>query len=414
MSLLAKNLNDKDFKFLSEEFSGEQLKLVKEKGIYPYEHMSSFKRLNEDKLPDKGKFFSSLKDKGINEKEYDRAIKVWKDFKIKNLEEYHDLYLKAGVLLLVDVFEKFVETCLNYYRLDPFFYCTSSGLSWDAMLKMTKTKLELVSDVDMHLFIEKGMRGGISYISKRNSKADEDNKFVMYWDANNLYGWAMNQSLPYCDFKFLTKKEISEFCLNSISENSTIGYILEVDPEYPHELHDSHSDYPLAPEKLEINSNMLSKHCSDIANKYGIKVGGVNKLVPDLRDKIKYTVQYRNLQYYLSLGMKLIKVHRILKFKRSNWLKEYIKFNTQKRKESADNFSQALFKLLINCVYGKSMENIRKRISVKLINSSKDYLKCVSKQNFISQKIFDKNFIAVHQIKSVLTFNKPIMLHSVF
>ena len=228
----------------------------------------------------------------------------------------------------------------------------------------------------------------------------------MYWDANNLYGWAMNQPLPYCDFNFLIKKEIREFFLNSISENNPIGYILEVDLEYCKKLHNSHSDYPLAPEKLEINSNMLSEYCSDIANKYDITVGGVNKLVPNLRDKIKYEVHYKNL--YLSLGMKLIKVRRILKFKQSSFLKRYIEFNTEKRKNAVNEFEKNFFKLLINCIYGKSMENVRKRTIVKLINNSKDYLKCVSKPNFISQKIFDKNFIAVHQIKSVLTLNKPI------
>ena len=197
--------------------------------------------------------------------------------------------------------------------------------------------------------------------------------------------------------------------MDSISENSTIGYILEVDLEYCKKLHNSHSNYPLAPEKLEISSNMLSKYCNDIANKYGIKVGAVNKLVPNLGNKIKYIVHYRNLQYYLSLGMKLIKIHRVLKFKQSNWLKESIEFNTEKKKKNVvSEFEKAFFKPLINCVYGKSMENIRKRISVKLINNSKDYLRCVSKPNFNSQKIFDKNFIAVHQIKSVLTLNKPI------
>ena len=111
--------------------------------------------------------------------------------------------------------------------------------------------------------------------------------------------------------------------MDCISEISPIGYILEVDPEHCKELHDIHSDYPLAPEKLKISSNMLSKYCSDIANKYGIKVGGVNKLVPNLRDKVKYIVYYRNIQLYSELGMKLVKVHRILKFRQSNYLKEY-------------------------------------------------------------------------------------------
>ena len=176
------------------------------------------------------------------------------------------------------------------------------------------------------------MKGDISYISKRHSKIDEDNNFIMYWDANNLDCWAMNQPLPSCDFNFLTKKEINKLDLDSISENSSIGYILEVDITYCSEVHKKHNDYPLCPEKIEISSDMLSKYCSDIANKYGINVGGVNKLVPNLRDKTKYVVHYKNLQYCLSLGMKLIKIHRILKFKQSNWLKGYIKFNTEKKK----------------------------------------------------------------------------------
>ena len=167
LNKLVRDLNDKNFKYLSEEFSGTKLKLVKEKGIYPYEYINSIKRFNEDELPNKSNFFSSLKDSGVNEKEYERAVNVWKVFRIKNLGEYHDLYLKTYVLLLADVFEKFVETCLNYYRLDPCHYFSSPGLSWYAMLKMTGIKLEIISDVDMHLFIEKGMRGGISYISKR-------------------------------------------------------------------------------------------------------------------------------------------------------------------------------------------------------------------------------------------------------
>ena len=153
---------------------------------------------------------------------------------------------------------------------------------------------------------------------------------------------------------------------------------------------------------------MLSKYCSDIANKYGIKVGGVKKLVPNLRDKVKYIVHYRNLQYYLSLGIKVIKIHRVLKFKQSNLSKEYIHFNTEKRMNSNNAFKVQFFKLMIHCIYGKTCENIRKRINVKLVNNSKDYLRCVSKPNFISQKIFDKMFVAIHQIKPVLTLNKPI------
>ena len=138
---------------------------------------------------------------------------------------------------------------------------------------------------------------------------------------------------------------------DSISENSSIGYVLEVDLKHCSELHDKHNDYPLCPEKIEINSDMLSKYCSDIADKYGIKVGGVKKLVPNLRDKVKYVIHYRNLQYYLSLGMKLIKIHRFLKFKQSNWIKEYIHFNTEKRIHSKNVFEVQFFLLMINFFY---------------------------------------------------------------
>ena len=297
-------------------------------------------------------------------------------------------------------------------------YFSSPGLSWDAMLKMTGIELDLISDIYMHLFIEKGMRGSISYIAKRYSKSNNkymesydssiENIYITYLDANNLYGWAMIQYLLYSGFKWLNQKEISDFCLNSISENSSIGYILEVDIECPRELHYLHKDCPLAPEKLEITQNILSKYCLSIANKYGIKIGGVNKLIPNLGNKSKYIVHYRNLQLYLSLGMKLTKVHRILKFKQSDWLKKYIDFNTDKRKSAANSFEKDFVKLMNNSAFGKTMENLRKRISVKLVNNDKDYIRCVNKPSFIPQKIFRRSFVAIRKIKPVLILNKPI------
>ena len=140
-------------------------------------------------------------------------------------------------------------------------------------------------------------------------------KYIAYLDANNWYGWAVSQYLPYSRFKWLNQKDIHRFDVNSIEENSFIGYILEVDLQCPSELHKLHIDCPLAPENLEISQTMLSNYCFNIANKYGIKISGVNKLVPNLGNKSKYVVHYRNLQLYLPLGMKLTKVHRILKFK---------------------------------------------------------------------------------------------------
>ena len=149
--------------------------------MYPYEYLDSIKKFSEHKLPDKCEFFRSLKDECISEKDYQRANNVWNAFKIKTMDDYHNLYLKTDVLLLVDVFEKFIKTCFDYYGLDPCHYVSSPGLSWDAMLKMTGIKIELIIDIDMHLFFEKEMRGGISYNAKRHSKAN--NKYTENYDS---------------------------------------------------------------------------------------------------------------------------------------------------------------------------------------------------------------------------------------
>ena len=186
------------------------------------------------------------------------------------------------------------------------------------------------------------------------------------------------------------------------------GYFLEVDLEYPEELHELHNHYPLAPEKLAVSSDMLSKYCKEIADRYEIKVGNVKKLISILSNKTKYVLHYRNLQLSLSSGMKLIKIHRVLKFKQSDWMKKYIDFNTEKIKNATNDFQKDFFKLMINSVYGKTMENLRKRINVRLVNNKKDFLKYTSRPTYVIHKLFDKDFAAIHEIKPVLMFNKPI------
>ena len=172
----------------------------------------------------------------------------------------------------------------------------------------------------------------------------------------------MSRYLPYSGFKLV--KNCDNFDLNSISETSKYGYILEVDLEYPKELHEMHNYYPLA-------HNMLSQ-CLKIVHKYVLKVGGVKKLVPNLGKKSNYIVLYMNLKLYLSLGMKLIKIHKISKFKQAPWKKKYIDFNTQNRKKAGSEFEKTLLKLMNNSIYGKTVENLRKRLNVKLVNNSKD------------------------------------------
>ena len=177
---------------------------------------------------------------------------------------------------------------------------------------------------------------------------------------NNLYGWGMSEYLPYGSFKWL--KNIDKFDIMSINDKSPIGYFLEVDHEHPDELHELHNDFPLAPETRAVSSNVLSKYCKEIDDKYEIKVGDVKKLISNLGNKTNYIVHYRNLQLYLSLGMKLTKIHRVLKFNQSDWIRKYIDFNTGKRMNAANDFEKDFYKLMINSVYGKTMKNLRKRM----------------------------------------------------
>ena len=227
---LVKNLPEDTFKYTSNMFQGEQLNLMKQKGIYRYDFMDSFNKFKLKKLPTKEEFYSILNDEHISDEDYNHAENIWNTFDIKNMGEYHDLYLKSDVLLLADVFENFRKTCLEYYKLDPFHYFTSPGLSWDAMLRMAGITLELMTDIDMFQFIEKGMRGGISYIANRYGEANNKymknydekapSKYIMYLDANNLYGWAMSQALPTGNFKWLSNKKINNLNLSEYKEDS--------------------------------------------------------------------------------------------------------------------------------------------------------------------------------------------------
>ena len=175
----------------------------------------------------------------------------------------------------------------------------------------------------------------------KNYDPKKSSKFVLYLDINNLYGWRMNQYIPCGGFKWL--KNVHKFAVNSISEKSPIGFILEVDLEYPDQLPKLHNDYLLAPEKLAVPYDILSDYCKEINGKYGIKVVDAKKLIPNLGDKTNYVLHYRNIQLYLSLGMKLTKIHKVLKFKPSGWMKFFIDFNTEKRKNAANTFEKNLF-----------------------------------------------------------------------
>ena len=218
---LSSNLSLDDLKVTATH--SKKLDLLRRKGVYPYEYIDSYNRFEECQLPPKEAFYSKLTREDISDVDYQHAQRVWKEFDCKNMGDYHDLYLRTDVLLLADVFETFRATSMKHYQLDPAYYFSLPGMAWDALLKKTNVELELLTDIDMHLFFERGLRGGVSMVSKRFAKAnnpqcpDHDttkpNNWIMYLDANNLYGWAMQQMLPVGGFSWC---EINEDFLNEI------------------------------------------------------------------------------------------------------------------------------------------------------------------------------------------------------
>ena len=251
LDALVKTLGKDDFRTLTSQMSvnSKSLELLKRKGVFPYEYMTDFSRLGATCLPPKEAFYSQLSDSHITDSDYAHAQNVWETFGCKSMKDYHDLYLKTDVLLLADVMTEFRKTCKKAYGLEALHYYTSPGLAWDAMLKYTSIELDLISDQDMYLMIEKGIRGGVSTITKRYSLANHkylDNydpnkpsQYILYLDANSLYGWAMDKPLPHKNFEWMKEEDFENW--------ESKPCILEVDLEYPKELHDFHNEYPLAP-----------------------------------------------------------------------------------------------------------------------------------------------------------------------
>ena len=261
------------------------------------------------RLPPKEAFYSKLNMRGISSHDYIHAQRVWKALNIINLGEYHDLYLETDVLLLSNVFGAFRNTCLKHYSLDP----AHSIRRLDCLgLKKTGIKLELLTDPDMLLMFERGIRGGITQAVHRYVKASnkytgnpkEESSFLQYLDAKHLYVWAMSQLLLIEGFNWVDPSQFTPDQIDSYANWDREGYLLEADVKYPKKLHDLHDDLPFMCEKKVINK--------------------VEKLVPNLQDKKNYVVHIKASSHALKHGLILEKVHRVIEFNQSKCLVEIL------------------------------------------------------------------------------------------
>jgi len=270
-------------------------------------------------------------------------------------------------------------------------------------LKITDVELDLITVPDMYLMFESGIRGGLSYVCQRHVCAnyptlpdyrpDEPTSYLAYWDCNSLYATCQMYNLPVGNFHFLGEAEIRSFDVSTVSADLPVGYVLEVDLKYPVELHEWHNAYPLAPEHVEIVDDMISPTLRDMLQETDTRHVPTSKLVSNLRDKSRYVTHYRCLQFYLAHGLALIHIHRIVAFDQRPFMRPFIEYCNDQRKKATTDFESGLYKLFANSFYGKTVENVRKRMNAKLVTDPKKMVRAAGKATFKRCEIINSDLV---------------------
>ena len=372
------------------------------KGHFPYSYLDSFPKF-EKPLPNYGDDWKKTLTGKINISEADvaQAFKIYTLFGCRNLGDYHDVYLRTDVLILADVFEKLRQACMKVYKLDPVHFFSAANLSWDAMLITTRVDLGLLSDIDKLLFFERGIRGGINGIGAlRHFRANRDldvfdeskaNVYGAFFDVTSLYAGTMQQTLPVDSYEWNETNTLGEIL--ATSDDSVVGFFIEVDIAYPSSLHDSHNELPLAPGKILIRKSWLSPYAQ--SSNVKLPSDGREKLVEPLLDKNRYVCHYRNLKFYVNQVLKVRKLHRVIQFRQSKWLGDYNSKKTIMRKQATNDFEKNFHKLMNNACFGKTREILRNRREILFVENEKQAEKSLLKPTFKSFQIIHNGLVSV-------------------
>ena len=412
---LTETLKDDDYIHLKKHFPNHWM-LFKNKLAYPYEvykTLEDYERPIEDLLKAGNEaYYSKTKNEIPDQIEIDRTNEIIKLFNIRNGRELTELYNKADVILPADIFEKFIEVSETEFGINPLYNISLPGTTWSNGLKYTRIELELIKNVDLFQMFEHGIRGGISGIFGDRYIESDNNTKILHVDMNNLYGFAMLFHLPTGNFQIYENNSITKSFINKVLNThdcSNIGYVLIVDLIYPDNIKYKSKNFPFCPENKTINPNIYTEYMKEHEPK---PHRPTSKLICDQTDKEYYIVHYRNLKFYLRVGMIIKKVHRIVSFDQSPWLAKYIDYNTKKRAAAKSDFMKDYHKNLICSFFGKTMEDVRNRIKVEFVKNTDErkILKYQSRLDFNGIHKSYQDYDSYTFKSNVVKMEKPIYL----
>ena len=421
LAQLVNNLESLPFTdVLQRDYPNLTNEIMKRKGVFPYTYFNSLSKLQESSLPPRSAFKNDLNGEECAEEDYRFAQKAWQESDCQTFGDYLMVYLKLDVILLACVFERFRQKTLEQDGLDPVHFVSLPGLSFLSAFKMTGEKINLLTDLEMYTFFERGIRGGMTFVNKHLVRSEiithnntELTQHLAYIDQNNLYGNALSKPLPHSEFCWV--EDLSVFTRDFIlglDEEGEWGYTLEVDLGYPEHLHHSTADFPLAPVSDEITHDMFSTFMKDFHETLNPNktYKTSRKLLLTQFNREHYFVHFAVLKFYLAMGLTLNKVHRIIKYKQKAWLREYIDYNSKQRALSNNDFDKAFYKLKNNALFGKTMEDVRKRMDYKLVTDEDKFIKLANSPLFHDRDLITEDIVGVHMLKPKVTLDKPIFV----
>ena len=409
-------------------FPGISDAVIRRKGVFPYAYFDSPTRLQESCLPPIEKFKDDLSGAECSTDEYVHAQRAWSELGCRTFREYLVGYLHLDIYLLTDVFEKFRQVSLQEDGLDPIHFVSLPGLSYMACFKRSGEMIDLLQDIDMVRLFERGIRGGLTFVNKHQVQAhipelnnDQDgNIHLAYIDQNNLYGSSLCRPLPHSEFTWLAQDELEHLSNPSeilkLDNEADYGYLFEVDLDYPSELHAATADFPLAPESAYIETDMFSDFMKQLyenicaARGCDTKYESYRKLLLTQYDKQYYVCHYSILKFYLEMGMRLVRVRSVIRFRQKRFVEPYIKYNSSRRAEARNAFEKDYYKLKNNSFFGKTMEDVRHRIDYRLLTRWDRMERLSSSPLFVDFDIFSESVVGVHMFKSKVVLDKPVYI----